>query len=455
MLAPFEAYHVGKATSLAEAIAAAETAGLDAATLRTEWRAAFTLASSFLRAHGLISEPPRAPVADAAAWAERSRRVARPLEGEADACFELGATAGQALGGTQLLALGADPAGRPLLARAAERVGELEADDRLRPRMRELARRVRALTAELRGDEGIPELAGDVARRLAAELVHPELHAAFQTPTPPAPAGGPSAEEEALAARIAAHPDDPAYDLARDEELRRAFATAVEPRDPARAELVRVQLDLHHDRRLAVTLPDAGQLLRREGQLLAAHAARWAAPLAGLVAGSRFRRGFVGEVTMTGPAFAARARDVYALAPVTIVRLRGGLSGAVLASPHLARLRALDLATQPLGEAEVAALVESTHARQLVWLDLSGCGLSVAAVRRLPELPALRQVLLGGDAHDPGDRITQTDDSGRPTGWERTALGRELEERHGPLPWLHPWQWPRWPMDPEALLSLG
>src|SRR5437764_15277308 len=66
--------------------------------------------------------------------------------------------------------------------------------------------------------------------------------------------------------------------------------------DPARAEFVRVQCALA---RLPPRDPRHAELRRREAELLDAHRTDWERPLAALgEVGTRFRRGFIEDVTV-------------------------------------------------------------------------------------------------------------------------------------------------------------
>src|SRR4051812_20765462 len=89
----------------------------------------------------------------------------------------------------------------------------------------------------------------------------------------------------------------------------------------ARADLIRVQCELARGvrgvrRRL--------QLEARQRGLLAEHGRAWARPLAKLVKGWEFRRGFVERVVVEARPFLAQADTIFRLAPVCDVRIEGG-----------------------------------------------------------------------------------------------------------------------------------
>src|SRR5436190_8371110 len=84
--------------------------------------------------------------------------------------------------------------------------------------------------------------------------------------------------------------------------------------DPERAEFVRLQCRLARMKE-----EDAGraELQERERLLLAEHGTRWAAPLAGMVRGCRFRRGFIEDVEIDEAGiFRWVHEEVFRLAPV-------------------------------------------------------------------------------------------------------------------------------------------
>ena len=67
----------------------------------------------------------------------------------------------------------------------------------------------------------------------------------------------------------------------------------------------------------------------------------------GIASEWRFRRGFVEEATVSGDEFLGRGDDLFDAYPIIRlrVRLKRGQVGGVAASPHLARLRKLDVSS--------------------------------------------------------------------------------------------------------------
>src|SRR5262249_10463835 len=155
--------------------------------------------------------------------------------------------------------------------------------------------------------------------------------------------------------------------------------------DPPRAEFIRLQIDLG---RRPADDPRRAPLEARERQLLAAHGARWARPVAALTREYEFRRGFVERVRLDAAALLRHAPALFAVAPLRhldLVLAHGdapGVAGCaslerfttlhlaspggppeelaeLLASPHLANLRALRLRYLPA--AALQGLAASAH----------------------------------------------------------------------------------------------
>jgi uncharacterized protein (TIGR02996 family) len=201
-----------------------------------------------------------------------------------------------------------------------------------------------------------------------------------------------------------------------DHVARRAFADWLmeQPEDDARerGEFIALQCELAGKVRPAARRPE---LQRRASFLLARYSDAWTLPFRHLVHGFTFRRGLVEAVTLDCAAFVLGADELFAHAPIHEVRLldlsaatvadvadspalarltaldlsprTGRVDAAVLrvlvVSPHLTRLRRLDLAGCPLGEPGFNALAESPYLQQLTHLGLTGTGATTVGVRRL------------------------------------------------------------------------
>src|SRR5262245_36742549 len=137
-------------------------------------------------------------------------------------------------------------------------------------------------------------------------------------------------ESDNLLQQIIAHPDW--------DGPRLIYADWLGERNDARGEFIRLQcalaqLPAGHDRR--------AELQERADELLKRHQDEWARPLAGLVSGWRFHRGFIDTVYIDARRFLANADRVFALAPVRYMHLLdvGRRIAEVAASAALARLK--------------------------------------------------------------------------------------------------------------------
>lgn len=230
---------------------------------------------------------------------------------------------------------------------------------------------------------------------------------------------------------------------------RELFAARVAASDPDRAKFVLAQLKVAESRREAGVRTRAVEFSALGAGLLGlTHGMRWqngVAPLLGFDGKNgapwRYRRGFIEEITVPAAHFLKVAAPLYARAPVLDLVLGDGKAHAraIFASPHLARIRSLDLSNSKIGDAEVALLVQSPHLARLRWLSLyfnevTDKGVEMIAAARTT-LPALRFVRLDDNpCRDPNPAVDEED--GRTYGLERSARGEELIERFGPLPWI-------------------
>jgi uncharacterized protein (TIGR02996 family) len=178
-------------------------------------------------------------------------------------------------------------------------------------------------------------------------------------------------------------------DKPEDDDLRLVYADWLEEHgDPARAEFIRVQIQLA---RLSFDDDRREELSLREADLLAEHEAAWTAPfgpLKGISVDPRegFERGLVTRVFVRGVAPLRRhAESLFRLAPVTRVEVFRPESIAELTTlPQLARLTGLILFEgQPLSARTARQLADCPHLAGLRELHLSGCRLSNTGARAL------------------------------------------------------------------------
>jgi uncharacterized protein (TIGR02996 family) len=183
--------------------------------------------------------------------------------------------------------------------------------------------------------------------------------------------------------------------------------------DPDRADLVRVQLALA---RLPDDHPRRPDLVNRQAELLAAHAARWTAPLRDLVAGVEFRRGVPDSVSVHAVAFLADGEELFRRARVRRLRLLDAARELprLIACPLLARVRELDLCGTGLGNGGVNLLVRSPFLKQVQALDLGFDGLDDAganALARADTLPGLTALALNDNGRITADGLRALADS--------------------------------------------
>jgi uncharacterized protein (TIGR02996 family) len=176
-----------------------------------------------------------------------------------------------------------------------------------------------------------------------------------------------------------------------DGSLRLIYADWLEERGDPRGEFIRVQYALAG---MDVDDPRRPPLEARERMLLLQHGSRWAGHLAKLVEHFAFARGFVENVTLDVQGFLECGPELFRLAPVQTVRLSSGSTGlpAVVAAPHLARVRGLNLSYLRFGLAEIQELVRSPYLDRLTSLDLTSDHIGIAGLRLLTGSPWMARV---------------------------------------------------------------
>ena len=189
-------------------------------------------------------------------------------------------------------------------------------------------------------------------------------------------AHAPTAEEEVLAPSVS--PPTPFHPLPQlravldrpdDDPPRHAYADAIERTDPARAELIRRQLNGE----------PAEDLLRE-------HGARWAAEFAPWEARDLvYRRGFVDAMSLTGRSFISLGAALFERTPLREVRLIAVnfLMEELIACEHLAKLQVLNLRGNQIGDEGAECLMLCPWIGGLKRLDLEGNGLSAGSEDRL------------------------------------------------------------------------
>lgn len=191
-----------------------------------------------------------------------------------------------------------------------------------------------------------------------------------------------------------------------DDTPRRVFADwLLDHPDPvlaARGELIHLQCDLA--RRPAGARP--AEVVRRERELVEAHAAEWGAPFraAGCLC-TEYRRGFVEGVGLPARALTARADELFRTAPLREVKLydAAGWMREVAALAALAGVETLDLEKNGLGDADLEALSASPHLHRLTTLLLWSNAVGAAGVRALARASGPRLARLDLSHNSLGD----------------------------------------------------
>ena len=245
----------------------------------------------------------------------------------------------------------------------------------------------------------------------------------------------------------------------RDAPRERVAAALKSSGDP-RGEFIAVQLELARAYRTQGSRSAWMAASARSEQLLLQHGKAWAPPFVGHVRGYHFRRGFVERVTLSPREFVARASELIATAPILHLDCVDGSSsiGEFCESAVAARLRSLDLRNNKIGDAGAKGIAASPHLSHLTWLDLYGNQITAAGLDALASsanLTSLRWLNLSGNRiEDPSDTPGGVDGSFIDS-FDSPPLGRAIEAKYGPKPWLH-WN-PRdmlfWPPSPLCFIS--
>jgi uncharacterized protein (TIGR02996 family) len=187
-----------------------------------------------------------------------------------------------------------------------------------------------------------------------------------------------SAEERIFLRRIVAR--------FRDDAPRLQFADYLDdstaPGDHARAEFIRLQVALAD---IPADHPRRAEWTDRQNELLLKYHDEWTRSLKGLADGFEFRRGVVDSVMVEVPRFLARGDELFRRAAIRRVRFNdaGRHMAALADSALLGKVRELSLCGAELGTGGLHILLRSPHLGRLRALDLSFNGLTDSGVRRL------------------------------------------------------------------------
>ena len=234
-----------------------------------------------------------------------------------------------------------------------------------------------------------------------------------------------------LRRRIVGDPDD--------LSLRLAYAGAIEPIDPERAEFIRLQCRSDRD------TTGAEDARRGENSLLVRRGADWASHLAPHASGWRFVRGFIEQVTVDAATFGREAGRIAGHDPIRHWDLTGaaGRLHAIAAHPVLARARSLSLAGNDLTDEDIRALGNAPRLPELVWLDIGRNPqlgpVSLEVLASSPALASLEVVRLDGIGGKSPLHRPAYDWDGTLVTVDRNPVGEALEARVGRrIRWLYP-----------------
>jgi len=137
-----------------------------------------------------------------------------------------------------------------------------------------------------------------------------------------------------------------------------------QPEEPAARLVYADWLDEHGETARAefIRLQCAGQNEVRQRELLNEHGSTWAGGVMRQAYHYQFRRGFVEEVTIQARLFLDLGAEMFAQAPIRLLRLIGaqGLIGRLVQMPELRRLRAFHLTGCAIGDEGVDLLAKSS-----------------------------------------------------------------------------------------------
>ena len=242
-----------------------------------------------------------------------------------------------------------------------------------------------------------------------------------------------TAELARLHAEVLSNPDSDAPRL--------AYADAVAKTDGARADLIRMQLEIV---RMGRDGENSAVLDSRVRTLLEKHKDAWAKDVARVhgVKWIGFERGFPEHVHMSARAFIDHGLELFARARIRHLDLLEVKPHAaeLFQSPLLARIHTLRMWRTQIGDEDARALATSPHLGNLRWLDLSGNQIGQPGLEAIAASTNLRslQVLVFTDnpVPDPTPQIGESDWNGEPSWRYVTEAAKQLETRFGKRPWL-------------------
>jgi uncharacterized protein (TIGR02996 family) len=250
-----------------------------------------------------------------------------------------------------------------------------------------------------------------------------------------------SASRQALFQAVLDRPDDDAP--------RVRFAEFLDAQGDPYGAFIRAQLARTHALRFrsdeeASEFGDKASAIENEHRTPA-----WTNGIEKLVRLPTFIRGFVENVIVEAQQYLDRADEIYRLAPIRHLVLSevGDLVTAIARDRHLEQVVSLALANssgkRPIGDAGIAAIAASPHLRKLKKLEVSHQGITRAGLEALCASKMLTSLIdvnvVGNKFEDPREGYGTDWMTGRVVveGAYLPPLGKELEAKYGELAWLH------------------
>lgn len=214
-------------------------------------------------------------------------------------------------------------------------------------------------------------------------------------------------DERAFLDAICAQPDDDTARLVYADWL-------TENGQPNRGEFIRVEIELV---RTPPTTEDDERrrrvLFERRADLLKRYKSVWLAPFLPFAKESSFDRGFVQALEVPADTFLQSAEKWFALTPLTRIKFTSRSIydppvAELFATPHLARLEAIDLTSQELVAADIERLAEHPNLARLRELVLTWNAVRSEGAKVLAQMPQLHELraldLRSNGISDPGAR---------------------------------------------------
>ncbi len=208
----------------------------------------------------------------------------------------------------------------------------------------------------------------------------------------------------------------------------------------ARAEFIRLQLEIAQIGSARVNRGEAYSQMYRAMKLQDAYKTEWTASLGAAVFGFEFNRGFVELVKLSARDFLENAARLFEAAPIYHLELSSVTNAAaeLFASNYLGRMRSLQMDNCGLNDGHLQLLAASPQVAELRWLSVRDNEIGMAGITAMAESPSLKKLKYAnftGNPVDPCEELGIDSDVVVAT-WLPEA-GQILESRFGYIPWLH------------------